>query len=441
LPKVFGVKYRIKYLSFAGILLFTGIVMFLAFNRHSKSGIYNYHAQIWADKAGYFVYLPASFNYGFNALAFPDSIEEKTGGGFSLNITNNKIYTKYSCGVAILQLPFFLAANALLAPDNHEFPGFTKLNHKAIDVAAVVYLILGLFFLGNYLYKRFRSKLIWFVLFSLFTGTNLYYYTVDESGMSHIYSFFLFSLFLYLLQKTRYFAHSTFAGFVLAGFLAGLILLIRPSNILFLLFALFLESENRNNLRSRFGKLIKPVRLIPASVGFFVSILPQLIYWQYTYGSFFFYSYGKEGFNWLNPQLLQTWFSPNNGLFLYTPFFLIILFALVYSTWHKKTDGLLLLLLFFIISYVFASWWDWGFGCSFGARSYIEYYAVFSVPLTQLFIRVWASKAYVRVLFFTLVVVMIAFNLKMTYCWDGCFYGNRFWDWKTYIDVVLSHPR
>lgn len=434
-------KKQEKFFLFAGFLLFSVIVVFLAFNRHSKAGIYNYHSQIWADKAGYYVYLPAYFNYGFEATAFPDSIEEKTGGGFQLDKASNKVYTKYSCGVALMQLPAFLAAEAISKPTDKEPSGFTKVNHLAIDVAAALYLIFGLLFLGLYLRKRFQNNLVWFVIFTIFIGTNLYYYTVDESGMSHAYSFFLFSLFLFLLQKTKYFTVSRIATSLLVGFVAGLIVLIRPTNIIFLVFSFLLELKGATSLIKRFGQSVKPKVLIPAVIGVLSAFLPQLVYWKYAHGSIFFYSYGNEGFNWLNPQFFQTWFSPNNGLFLYTPFFAIILFSLIYAAFRKLADGGLLLLLFFVISYVFASWWDWSFGCAFGARSYVEYYAIFSIPLSQLFIKVWSSNLYVRVLFLIFVAAAIVFNLKMTYCWDGCFYGSRNWDWQTYIDVVLSHPR
>ena len=205
----------LKYLLF---LLFSVIVMFLSFNRHSKSGVFNYHSEIWADKAGYYIYLPAVFNYNFNASLFPDSIAAKTGDGFRIDTTNNKVITKYSCGIAILQMPFYLAAGIFDdSSDPGRIPGFTKANHAAINIAAVFYLLLGFFFLGRYLENRFHKPLVWLVLFVLFTATNLYYYSVDETGMSHVYSFFLFSLFLFLVQKTEYFKKSCCDGIMQVG--------------------------------------------------------------------------------------------------------------------------------------------------------------------------------------------------------------------------------
>src|SRR5680860_135802 len=96
-----------RYLQIIGIILFSGILLFLTFNRHSKSKDLDYHSEIWADKAGYYVYLPAAIKYKFNPVNFPDSIDVKTGNGFMLDYEHKKIRTKYTCGVALMQLPFF----------------------------------------------------------------------------------------------------------------------------------------------------------------------------------------------------------------------------------------------------------------------------------------------------------------------------------------------
>src|SRR5690554_5459863 len=95
-----------RILAWMGVLAFTALVIFLSFNRHSKSGYFNYHSEIWADKAGYYVYLPAAFKFNFDSRQFPDSIQIKTGGGFELLQDQQKVVTKYPYGVALLQAPF-----------------------------------------------------------------------------------------------------------------------------------------------------------------------------------------------------------------------------------------------------------------------------------------------------------------------------------------------
>lgn len=428
-----------RWLIKTGFLLFSAIVLFLSFNRHSKSGQFNYHSEIWADKAGYYVYLPALFNYNFDAAAFPDSIAAKTGDGFQLDSAHNKIITKYSSGVAMLQMPFYLAAEIIdLTTQNNEIPGFSKTHHAAINIAAVFYFLLGFLFLGKYLEKRFQNKLVWLVVFLLFTATNLYYYTVDESGMSHVYSFFLFCTFLLLLQKTSYLDHPGIGQLLLTGAVAGLIILIRPTGVLFIATALLLELKHIRDVKIRIKKLLNFNNAAWCIAGMVLIFIPQWLYLQHTFGSPFHYSYGNEGFIWSDPQIIKTLFSTNNGLFTYSPFYFIILIASVYAAYHNIADGRILLFLFAIITYVFASWWMWYYGCSFGGRSFIEYLAIFSIPLAALVLKIHQSGIVAKLGFYMIVSVLLVMNILMTYSWDGCYYGNGDWDWDKWISTVMS---
>ena len=92
-------------------LIYTGLC-FLSLYRHKNVELNTFRSEIWADRAGYYVYLPSLFIYNFSSDKFPESIEKQTGNGFSLNKEKDKIITKYTYGVALLQLPFFIIADA-----------------------------------------------------------------------------------------------------------------------------------------------------------------------------------------------------------------------------------------------------------------------------------------------------------------------------------------
>jgi len=420
------------------IFCFAGLLVFLTFNRHSKSGYFNYQSEIWADKAGYYVYLPAALKFNFEANKFPKSIDEKTGLGFKLDSTNNKVNTKYTYGVALLEFPFYLIADNLATSLNFEPNGFSPIYHWSINVAAVFYLILGLFFLKKFLQFKFNNKTIYLVLLSILLGTNLYYYAIDETGMSHVYSFFLFSLFLFLLQKTKFLKSTSPFQLLFIGITSGLIILIRPINILFLTCYLFLEIENLSHIKIRVKRLLKLNTTIPLLIGSLLIIIPQFIYWHYLTGSTFFYSYENKGFNWTNPKVLEVWFSPNNGLFIYTPFFVLLLLSMIYSIIKRKRNGWYLIFLFLSLSYVISSWWAWNFGCSYGSRNYVEYLSIFCISLAYFYEKLISIKWY-KSLGFTIVILAIAiFNLKMIYCYDECFFGTHDWDWSFYLNLVKS---
>ncbi|MFK5857427.1 MAG: glycosyltransferase family 39 protein [Bacteroidota bacterium] len=429
---------KAKYLYTIWILCFLGITLFLTFNRHSKSGYFNYHSEIWADKAGYYVYLPAAFKFNFNPENFPDSIDVNTGNGFTLDEKNGKVITKYTYGVALMQLPFFYLAELLADPLNFERNGFSPIYHWSINVASVFYLVLGLFFLYKFLNTRFDKRSSLLTILSIFLATNLYYYSIDETGMSHIYSFSLFCMFLYFLQITNYLKKHGYWKSLIFGLLMGLIILIRPTNILFLSTFFFLDINDKTDIFSRIKRLINYKVLIPILFGVFVIILPQLLYWNYTSGLLINYSYDNEGFNWLSPRFLNTWLSPNNGLFLYTPFYFLIIGSLFLMIRNKKVNGIFILILFLTISYTFSSWWAWSFGCSFGARSYVEYLSIFSIPVAYSFYEIRKLKTIKIISFSIIILVFIAFNLKMIYSYDGCFYGKKDWDWNTYIELIES---
>jgi len=413
-----------------------GILIFLAFNKHSKSGYFNYHSEIWSDKAGYYIYLPATLKYNLNGNNLPDSIVERTGKGFFLSEDKVKIETKYTYGVALLQLPFYLAADIVASTIGMQANGFSPIYHWAINLAAATYLFLGLFFLFQFLKSRFSFKTSLITVTILLVGTNLYYYGIDETGMSHVYSFFLFCSFLYLANTLKNQVVIQLKHFFLLGLIAGIILMVRPINILFLSSLLFLNlnTDNRNHLK----EILNWKSILSITIGIVIILLPQMLYWNYLSGSFFYYSYGDESFNWSHPEIIKTLFAAKNSLFIYTPIFIIILFSLFRTSLKKDSNSIYLLLLFLSLTYVLSCWWDWAFGCALGGRNYVEYFSLFSIPLAIAIERNNNTKKVNFYLFYAFIACCIFYNLKLSYAYDGCFYGSNDWDWTYLKEKLLS---
>ena len=429
-----------RYVHIALWVLFAGAMLFLAMNRHSRSGPFNYHSELWGDKAGYYVYLPAALKYGFDPAAFPDSMDVKTGHGFRLDTKQGMVVTKYFYGTALMQLPFYLAADLLAPLASQPRDGFSPVYQKAVNVAAVFYLVLGLIFLYYFLRVKLRRNITLLVLFSIVFGTNLYYYAVDETGMSHVYSFALFAAFLLMLQRWFDAGRLNSGRLLLLAFIAVLIVMVRPTGLLFVVFAVWLFISGRQDFRQKVLPLLRPGKLALMLLPVLVLVIPQLLYWQYAFGDYLVYSYSDRGFNWLNPQPHITLLSPSNGLLLYTPFFVVIVWSILQLIFKgpDRRVGTKTGLLFVVITYVFASWWVPDFGCSFGARNYVEYYAAFALPLGYLYQGIQKKPAASQWAFWLLVALLITFNMKMTYSWDECFYGEGYWDWAEYFRVVFS---
>ena len=101
-------------------------------------------------------------------------------------------------------------------------------------MAAVFYMLGGLGILFKILIRHFSSKVVAFTLLSLFLGTNLLAYASVEPSYSHIYSFFLICLLL--VAVPRWYADPSRGNTLFLGAVAGLILLVRNPNAVFLLF-------------------------------------------------------------------------------------------------------------------------------------------------------------------------------------------------------------
>lgn len=382
------------------------------------------------------MYLPAAFRYHFQAREFPSAMDSLSGNGFILQ-PDGKVRTKYTCGVAILQLPFYFLADMLSPAFHQPADGFSLLYNRMIDIAAVFYLILGLWLIQRFLAFQFTQRQIIPALFLLFAGTNLFYYALQETGMSHIYSFFLFALFLWLIRKTRNLAQSSIASLILLGCSMGLIVLIRPTGIFILSAYFWLDANTMQEMKARILRLFNP-RMLIVAITFAMMWVPQLLYWKYLTGNWVTYSYGEEAFHWLHPEMLKAWFSPRNGLMLYHPVYLLLLGTGVYMVLNKEKNGPAFTLLFLGVSYVFSCWWDWGFGCAFGGRSYVEYLTLCSIPCAYAVSKIQSMPLVKKGWIFVGVLLLVLCNLKMSYQYPLCFFGSGDWDWSTYLSLLFN---
>ena len=420
-------KYSNKFL----LLIFMGfyaLCLFLTFNKHSRHNERNYHSEVWADKAGFYVYLPATIKYNWKGNEMPPTINEETGDGFTID-SRGRILTKYTYGVALLQAPFYVCANWLLSGQKHD--GFHRYHYRSINIAAVTYLLLALFFLFLFLRRKISDQLSLITLGIMFFGTNLFHYAIDETGMSHVYSFFLCSFLLYAAPSSA--PEKLSIKLVIAFIAACLLVLIRPTNIILVVFIFFMVQDYKVHWKNWFSYKYVFALLICATIVF----LPQLIYWKYAFGSFIHYSYQGEGFNFLSPKTLHFWFSTNNGAFLYTPIILLFILSSLILAKKENPKYHYNILLFIAISFIFSSWWSWSFGCSMGSRVLIEFYPIFALPFAICLNRIGYKSTKVNYLVFAVLLVLITHNLKLSYTFDECYFGNGDWDWSYYFGLLF----
>lgn len=338
---------------------------------------------VTSDGKGYYAYLPAAFIYGDFNYGFFDSIEAKYYDAHTKydfrNYYEGKAIDKYFCGTALMQSPFFLGGHLAAKISGAETDGYSRPYMIAVCLGAIFWLGAGLFALRKYLLLHGASEeQAAFVIAIIYIGTNLFYYTVTEPMMSHVYSFALVSFFL--LWGKRWIEGNDRAG-IITAFLLGMIILVRPVNAMAACWLFFEAGSFRNLYRRKISFLQKPSGAIAALLLLLLPLSLQPVVYKLQTGHFFIDAYGEEGFRFTHPELINFLFSYKKGLFLYLPLTLVAVFG-IYPAWKKdRSRGLIAAGFFLLVVYVLSSWWMWYYGGSFGTRVIVEYLPVFALLL------------------------------------------------------------
>ena len=419
------------------LLFCTSLVLTWFF--HKDATRFSDRTELWSDRAGYYIYLPATFIFHFDTRQMPADLDSRTGGGFGIDTLHHKLDTKYTYGVALMESPFFLIAGLVSHITGYDDEkGFSMLYMRMMCLAAVVWLILGIWFLKKFLDFYFRPAVGFFVITMIFLGTNLFYYSLIDGMMSHVYSFFLFAFYLYVLKKFQ--ATRRYRYFIILCLSLALAVLIRPTNILLGSIFFFWDTDAPAEWLKRIKQFMKPSFFLCFLAILFILFLPQMIYWKYLSGSWLHFSYRDEGFtNWRNPEITAVLFSPLNGLFTYTPLVFIFITGIFMMIFRKTQNGWLIATLFVLVTIICASWKMWYFGCSFGQRSFIEYYTILAVPFGYFTTKVYnMSRFPAKAILLFMVFLFVYFNLRVTisgYRFERCYYGST-WDWDHYLRSI-----
>lgn len=367
-------------------IVFIVLLLVISNNVLYKKNLEKNEVFIHADGRGYYEYLPALFIYNDIHFGYIDTLKtayyeiEQNKLIYPFQKDGNRI-NKYYVGTAVLQAPFFFIAHQIASKDESKDPpdGFSEVYQRSIWVAAIFYLFLGLLF-NRLLLQTYQVNGFWIfiVQIGIVYATPLLNYTIYDSAYSHVYSFFLISCFSYLVRK--YFLELKSRYLVLSLIVLGFIIIVRPINLLVLLF-LPLLSDSLKEFSQKFLQLFKQhFRAFIIGMICFFSIISIQLYISYLQtGNAMSYNYGEEGFHFLNPHFTDFLFSYHKGFFLWTPWwFIVFIFSVIYWIIQKKFGYLLCFFTAFLfLSYVLSSWHAWSYGGSIGQRPMIDFYGVF----------------------------------------------------------------
>ncbi|MEI7595343.1 MAG: hypothetical protein WCK02_06300 [Bacteroidota bacterium] len=414
------------------VVLFVLIAVQFNVKRWNKSLIIDW------DVKEYYGYLPATFIYHDLHLKYFDTIPSiKKYGWYKTTESGDRVF-KMSMGMSMLYLPSFFIVNAWQHYSNRNSDGYCVPYQKALALNVMLYLFFGLLFLSKVLHRYFSKLAVWLTLIFIVFGTNLLFYSTNESGMPHDYSFSLFSIFLWSL--VNWFEQKKIQYALLLGFLVGLISLIRPTNSVIVVFLVLYKCMNFNDFKNNISLFFKYWKhWVPSILLCLIVWVPQLLYWKEVTGHYIHYSYDKEGFFFNNPQITNVLFSYRKGWFVYTPLAIFALIGLFLLS--KKQSEFRWSIIFYLIVHVYivSCWWCWWYGGCYGQRAMIESFAFLSIPLAAFFDKICDSVTWHRVvlwlIMFFIFVTSIIQTLQYRYTiihWDAM---TKEAYWKVFLKV------
>lgn len=405
------------------IILFILVVGLVISNtsRNWKNNVYKY------DKSGYHLYLPAIFVYNdlaeLNFYSYIDEVYEPSGSEVKnyciTNTHNGKRVNRYSVGIAVLEVPFFLIAHFI----NTQFltypaDGYSVPYQWGTLISNIFWVVIGLIIIRKYLRRYFSDNITATTLVLLAFGTNIYFYVAFSGGMSHTYSFFLFAA--VLLFTDNLYNSNKVSAFYWLGLFMGMVFITRGSNILVAIIPLLWGVYNAASLKASLYFFKNNLKHILLGVVVFLAVaLLQLGYWKYTTGQWLYDTYAGEGFIWTEPMIWEGLFGFRKGWFVYTPIAFVAVIGL-YSMRHRFKMNIHAILFYLAINiYLTFCWWNWWYGGSFGCRALLETLAILSLPLAALIEQVAQKKS---------ILLKISFGLLLNFL----IFVNMFQSYQTY---------
>lgn len=395
-------KFRVKFRSASFVVCFV-ITLLYAFGYNLFRNWHGAKVPFIQDVDQYYSYLPALFIHGDLTFQFEHEY-------WLIQAENGNLVPKVSMGMAYIYLPGFLIGHTIAYLSGTDMTGYSQPYAWSVYFCSILYALIGIWLLRKFLLRYFSEYSTAVTIVLVVLATNLIAYTLSWAEMSHNYLFVLYAIFLHLMVD--YHQSGAFRKLLWMAFLAGLIIIIRPAELLFLIIPLLYGIVNKQSFWSKFQLLASHGwRWIWVFVVFMLPILPQLVYWKVMTGHFLYFSYGSnERFFFSDPQLLNFLISFKKGWLFYTPVMIFALIGLIYLRKYSRNLQWALPVFVLIIIYFLSSWWSWWYGGSFGNRSMVQYYAFLAIPMAA-FIEHFKPNKFFRMAFPLLGAFLIWLNL------------------------------
>lgn len=342
------------------------------------------------DVFGYYLYLPLTFIYNDLALKEPEVIHaiiekyNNTDTFYQMYLLENGNWMmKYSMGMAVFYLPFFVIGHGIALMSGYPADGFSEPYQWAMILGNLFYAIAAIWLLRNVLLHFFGERLTALLLILVVLATNWLITAMESMMMPHIPLFA--SLCGVLLLTIRWHKKPSTNNSILLGLIISLIALARPSEALVatipILWGISGPQQWIQKLKTIFLKQKKFLMITIAAGG--IVLLPQLIYWKIISGSWLYMSYNnpQEGLDLMYPNTADFLFSFRKGWFIYTPIMLLATLSFI-AMFRYRRDLFWPLALFATIGvYVASCWSTWWYAASWSQRPMVQMLPVMALAL------------------------------------------------------------
>lgn len=335
----------------------------------------------------------------------------------------------FSVGPTILWAPFLLLAHGgvLLvraAGSSVAADGFSAPYRIAMAFATALYGFLGLLLsfrlAGKYVHKR------WALLATLgiWWASSLPVYMYFNPSWSHAHSAFAVALFVWYWHETR--PDRTPRQWLVLALIAGLMLNVYFANAM-LLVVLLVEAVPHYLAAFRAA----PETTLPARTLFFrhlgfalvvlLTLFPTFLSRSIVYGSAFETGYVPlKEWLWRSPVFFAVLFSPNHGLFTWTPLILLSAVGLIFFWRSQPRPGAAFLAAALAFYFLIVIYPDWAGISSFGNRFFISLTALFVLGLGVVldrFSRLFGKPAIAMASAGCLLACFALWNLAFIFQW------------------------
>ena len=295
-------------------------------------------------------------------------------------------------GCVILWAPFFAAGHVAALATGAPADGYSQPYISAITYGSAAYGWLAVL-LTAAIVRRLTGRGIAAVLVVL-AGTPLLFYVYVAPGFAHAASAFAVSLFLWLWLRAR--TVWTMRDVVLLGLAGGLMAMVREQDLF------FVAGPAVDFLRwALTADRTRAARVAAAGVAsFLLGYAPQLLAYKALNGHFGPTELATRKMTWTSPHAAGVLFSPEHGLFAWTPLLLVAVAGLVLLaagrggtrsagrdaagpaggddvTWIARLG----LLMFALQVYVSGSVESWTVAGAFGQRRFVANTPLFALGL------------------------------------------------------------